>query len=113
MYGWSAGKPVQLTAIWLPADTPVTNGSVLPLKVHCGPVLAATEGDVADPVAPPGTNVATPQDSSRTDATTNPLPKRANVTLHPPQLVEPARAQDRPRIVATSMPVCGQSKRGL
>jgi hypothetical protein len=28
-------------AILLPADTPVTSGSALPLNVHWGPVLAA------------------------------------------------------------------------
>ena len=44
---------MQLMAILLPADTPVTSGSALPLNVHWGPVLAAW-GAIAAPAVAPG-----------------------------------------------------------
>jgi hypothetical protein len=45
--GYSGGNPAQLIAILLPAETPVTSGRELPLKVHWGLVLAAFGATVA------------------------------------------------------------------
>ena len=63
-----------LMAILLPADTPVTSGSELPLNVHWGPVLAAW-GATAAPAETPELTKAMLH-SSRRDMVTKTLLKR-------------------------------------
>ncbi len=77
---------MQLTAILLPADTPVTNGRELPLNVQWGSVLAASDasvGAVGDVVAAPEagafTSAAAPQDNVITDTIRMTLTKKTLV----------------------------------
>ena len=58
------------TAILLPPETPFTSGSLLPLNVHEGPVVAAAAaGAVAAPAtAGAATTTAAPHDSVISDA---------------------------------------------
>lgn len=76
-YGWRTPIPVQLMAILLPADTPVTRGSELPLKVHCGPEVAAARAPV--PVSPTAT-----QDNKTTHSAVASLIERNRTILEPP-----------------------------
>ena len=75
-YGCSGGKPLQLMAILLPADTPVTSGSELPLNVHWGPMLAAGATVAPTEVPGPTTKAVTTLQSTTTDMVAMALLKR-------------------------------------
>src|ERR1700735_1322134 len=62
-------------AILLPAETPVTSGSELPLNVHWGPVLAVA-ATVAPAEEPGPTKAVARLQSSRTDMVARALLKR-------------------------------------
>lgn len=80
-------------AILLPFDTPVSSGVELPLKVHCGPVLAVAVA--APPEGAVSTSAAPPIPTVIIDAVSITLTKRMRniVTPDPPEHYNARRPQ--------------------
>ena len=100
----------------LPADTPVISGRELPLKVHCGPVLAACEAPLDSAVAfavaaapldaAVVTSAAAPQASVSIDVIRKTLMKRMFI-VRPPRFLGPRtpRAQGEQQVMREGIPV--------
>ena len=89
---------MQFTAILLPADTPVIRGRELPLKVHCGPALAACAAPVAAPLdSVVVTRAAAPTASVSTDVIRSVPTKRMSFTSALPVSLAPNPASSQVR----------------